>query len=169
MKMPSSSPSPSCPSACVFCIQIRTHYTASENNVCRSRQVGPGCSWNSNQHQGLWGSSTRWPLLAVSQAFSSPISKEGKVSSHLFFGMPRKHLLENPGSILSSLESAMEQRMCRDPGCWRDPLHPGRAANNQLRGPLNCSEHIKILAAAAEEHLSEVKPLEMPFISIESC
>lgn len=41
--------------------------------------------------------------------------------------------------------------------------------NSQLRGPLNYSAHIKILAAAAEEHLSEVKPLEMPFISIESC
>lgn len=41
--------------------------------------------------------------------------------------------------------------------------------NSQPRWPLNYSAHIKILAAAAEEHLSEVKPLEMPFISIESC
>lgn len=40
--------------------------------------------------------------------------------------------------------------------------------NSQPRWPLNYSAHIKILAAA-EEHLSEVKPLEMPFISIESC
>lgn len=41
--------------------------------------------------------------------------------------------------------------------------------NRQPPRPLNYSAHIKILAAAAQEHLSEVKPLEMPFISIESC
>ena len=41
--------------------------------------------------------------------------------------------------------------------------------NSQLRWPLNYTAYIKILAAAADEHLSEVKPLEMPFISIESC
>lgn len=41
--------------------------------------------------------------------------------------------------------------------------------NSQPRWPLNYSAHIKILAAAAEEHLPEVKPLKMSFISIESC
>lgn len=57
-----------------------------------------------------------------------------------------------------------------DSTCGRASLlHREKRFNSQLRWPLNSSVHIKILAAAAEGHFSEVKPLEMAFISIESC
>lgn len=71
--------------------------------------------------------------------------------------------------------SGTPQQLPRDPRRRRAraggarPLCPVRAPEQSARWPLNYGAHIKILAAATEEHLSEVKPLEMPFISIESC
>lgn len=102
-----------------------------------------------------------WGALACFLNLPDPHSGN-RVCSHLQYSRLRRPLVSGSGTLPTTRPSG-------EP-VVETQVHSTQeeCVNSQPTWPLNHRAHIKILAAAAEEHLSEVKLLEMPFISMES-
>lgn len=152
-----------------------TQKTASKE----SNRVSPPRLWRSCQLLAAQETRKGQPLLLVSQTSRSPTNAGGEEGK-----CPAISPLEGPEGTGRRFGNCAPPPVVGRPhrSSPQSPRQGGAHVpvervhftreerfNSQPRRPLNYSAHIKILAAAAEEHLSEVKPLEMPFISIESC